>query len=67
MKYGFLNQLLPAFISKWGIEDSFSVISFIKAIRRGVVDDFMNLLRAYYAAIPYDLEDNREKDEKYYQ
>ena len=27
----------------------------------------MNLLQAYYAAIPYDLEDNREKDEKYYQ
>ena len=27
----------------------------------------MNLLRAYYAAIPYDLEDKIDKDEKYYQ
>jgi len=67
VKYGFLNQLLPAFIPKWGIDDSFSVITFIKAVQSGEVDDFMNLLRAYYAAIPYDLEDNRDKDEKYYQ
>jgi len=67
VKYGFLNQLLPAFIPKWGLDDSFSIITFIKAIQSGVVDDFMNLLRAYYAAIPYDLEDNKDKDEKYYQ
>jgi hypothetical protein len=67
VKYGFLNELLPAFIPTWGLDDSFSVINFIKAVRRGDVDDFMNLLKAYYAAIPYDLEDNRDKDEKYYQ
>jgi len=67
VKYGFLDELLPAFIPKWGLDDSFSIITFIKAIQSGVVDDFMNLLRAYYAAIPYDLEDNRDKDEKYYQ
>ena len=67
VKYGFLDELLPAFIPKWGLDDSFSVITFIKAVRSGEVEDFMNLLRAYYAAIPYDLEDNREKDEKYYQ
>ena len=67
VKYGFLNELLPAFIPKWGLDDSFSIITFIKALRSGVVDDFMNLLRAYYASIPYDLEDNRDKDEKFYQ
>jgi len=67
VKYGFLNHLLPAFIPKWGLDDSFSIITFIDAVQSGDVDDFMNLLRAYYAAIPYDLEDNRDKDEKYYQ
>ena len=67
VKYGFLNQLLPAFIPKWGLNDSFSILTFIVAVQSGNVDDFMNLLRAYYAAIPYDLEDNRDKDEKYYQ
>jgi len=67
VKYGFLDELLPAFIPRWGLDDSFSIITFIKAVRSGDVDEFMNLLRAYYAAIPYDLEDNRDKDEKYYQ
>ena len=62
VKYGFLDELLPAFIPKWGLDDSFSIITFIKTLRSGEVDDFMNLLRAYYAAIPYDLEDNRDKD-----
>jgi len=67
VKYGFLNQLLPAFIPRWGLDTSFSIITFINAVQSGEVDDFMNLLRAYYAAIPYDLEDNKDKDEKYYQ
>jgi len=58
---------LPAFITKWGLDESFSVNTFIKAVRRGDVDEFMTLLRAYYAAIPYDLENNKDKDEKYYQ
>ena len=67
VKYGFLNELLPAFIPKWGLDESFSIIAFIKAVRSGNIDDFMNLLKAYYASIPYDLEDNSDKDEKYYQ
>jgi hypothetical protein len=67
VKYGFLNELLPAYIPKWGLDESFSVLTFVKAVRSGVVDDFMNLLKAYYASIPYDLEENKDKDEKYYQ
>jgi len=67
VKYGFLNELLPAYIPKWGLDESFSIITFIKAVRTGIVDDFMNLLKAYYASIPYDLEENKDKDEKYYQ
>ena len=67
VKYGFLNELLPAYIPKWGLDESVSIITFIKAVRTGNVDDFMNLLKAYYASIPYDLEENKDKDEKYYQ
>ena len=67
VKYGFLDELLPAFIPKWELDDSFSIMTFMDALDSGEVEDFMNLLRAYYAAIPYDLEDNRDKDEKYYQ
>jgi hypothetical protein len=67
VKYGFLDAMLPAYIPKWGLNESFSILTFLKAFRSGVVDDFMSLLKAYYAIIPYDLEQNRDKDEKYYQ
>jgi hypothetical protein len=67
VKYGFLNELLPAYVPKWGLDDSFSVNKFVRAIQSGEVDDFMTLLTAFIASIPYDLEENRDKDEKYYQ
>jgi len=67
VKYGFLNQLLPVYAPQVILDNSFSVIAFIKAIRNGNMEDFMVLLKAFYASIPYDLEENRDKDEKYYQ
>jgi len=67
VKYGFLNELLPAYNPISGLDESFSAIAFIKAIDSGNVEDFMVLLKAFYASIPYDLEENRDKDEKYYQ
>jgi hypothetical protein len=67
VKYGFLNEMIPAYIPKWGLDESVSIIAFIDAFQSGVVDDFMTLLKAYYASIPYDLEQNCDKDEKYYQ
>jgi hypothetical protein len=67
VKYGFIKGLLPAYVPKWGIDDTFSAQTFVKAISSGDVESFMTLLRAYYASIPYDLEDKIDKDEKYYQ
>ncbi len=67
VKYGFLNHLLPAYTPQVVKNNSFSVIAFIMAIQDSNIDDFMNLLKAFYASIPYDLEENRDKDEKYYQ
>ena len=67
VKYGFLNELLPAYNPTCRLDESFSVIAFILAIRNGNIEDFMVLLKAFYASIPYDLEENRDKDEKYYQ
>ena len=67
VKYGFLNELIPAYAPPWGLDVSFSAVSFVKAIRSGQIDSFLTLLKAFYASIPYDLEDKRDKDEKYYQ
>jgi len=67
VKYGFLNELLPAYNPISGLDESFSAVAFIMAIQSGNVEDFMVLLKAFYASIPYDLEENRDKDEKFYQ
>ena len=67
VKYGFLNHLLPAYVPKFGLDLSFSAFAFTDTIRSGVVDDFMTLLQAFIASIPYDLEEKKDKDEKYYQ
>ena len=67
VKNGFLDELIPTYISRWGVNETLSAQTFVKAIRSGDVDGFMNLLRTYYVYIPYDLEDKINKDEKYYQ
>jgi hypothetical protein len=67
VKYGFLNELLPQYIPRWGLDDSFSIITFIKTVRNGDVEALMTLLKAYFASIPYDLEENKNKSEKYFQ
>ena len=67
VKYGFLNELLPAYVPVSRLDESFSVIAFIKSIRNGNVDDFMNLLTAFYASIPYDAIKQKHRDEQYYQ
>jgi hypothetical protein len=67
VKYGFLRALLPAYVPKYGLDLSFSAHKFVDAISSGEVDDFMTLLKAFFASIPYDLEENKDKDEKYYQ
>jgi len=67
VKYGFLNHLLPVYTPQVIHDNSFSASNFIRALERSNVEDFMVLLKAFYASIPYDLEENRDKDEKYYQ
>jgi len=67
VKYGFLNHLLPVYTPQVIHDNSFSASHFIRALDRSNVEDFMVLLKAFYASIPYDLEENRDKDEKYYQ
>jgi hypothetical protein len=67
VKYGFLDKLLPAYAPQYAIQQEFSAAFFVKALRADDVDGFMNNMKAFYASISYELMDNKNKDEQYYQ
>jgi hypothetical protein len=67
VKYGFLNELIPAYAPKWGLDLNFSTIQFLEYILDADVENFMQNLKAFYASIPYDMETKENKDERYYQ
>jgi len=67
VKYGFLKELLPAFAPQVIMDDSFSASRFIKALCKGDVEQFMRILTAFFASIPYDAIKREHRDEQYYQ
>ena len=64
VKYGFYNELLPAYMPKTDILSEFYVGHFIRDLQAGNVEGFMTRLKAFFAGIPYELDN---KTEKHYQ
>jgi hypothetical protein len=64
VKYGFLNELMPAYAPWTNSDMDFSADKFVKDLLAGKVDAFMTRLRAFFADIPYELNN---KNEKHYQ
>jgi len=67
VKYGFLNELLPAFVLTPITTGNFSVIEFMQQIKKGNIESFMTSLKIFFAAIPYDAMKQEHRDEQYYQ
>ena len=67
VKYGFLNELLPAFVSTPITTGNFSTVKFLRQLKNSEIDDFMTSLKAFFAAIPYDAIKQKHRDEQYYQ
>ncbi|MDR1140324.1 MAG: ATP-binding protein [Planctomycetaceae bacterium] len=67
VKYSFLNDLLPVYIPQYASRQQFSASHFVKMLRVGNIDGFMDNLRAFYSSIPYDLMKKESKEERYYQ
>jgi len=67
VKYGFLNELLPAFVLDPIQTGNFSIIEFMQQVKQGNIDDFMISLKAFFAAIPYSAIKQEHRDEQYYQ
>ena len=64
VKYGFLYELLPAYMPKTDILSEFYVGNFIRDLEARNVESFMIRLKAFFAGIPYKLNN---KEEKHYQ
>jgi hypothetical protein len=62
VKYGFLRNLLPAYVPADSILlNTFYTGDFIRDLWAGNVDGFMIRMQAMFAAIPYDLSDRTER------
>jgi hypothetical protein len=64
VEYGFLNELLPLYTPWAENNQDFSIFKFIEDLQKGNIDAFMTRLRAFFADIPYELND---KTERHYQ
>jgi len=64
VKYGFYNELLPAYMPKTDVLTEFYVGHFVRDLHAGRIADFMTRLKAFFADIPYKLNN---KTEKHYQ
>ena len=61
VRLGFINSLIPAYLpDPYYKKDSF-IYSFTESLRRGDIGSCMQQLTAFFASIPYDLENRTEK------
>nr|WP_302828653.1 ATP-binding protein [uncultured Bacteroides sp.] len=61
VRYGFLNFLVPYYTNVSDDETGFHIAKFMRELRAGNVDAFMERLKVFFAGIPYDLSDNTER------
>ncbi|WP_302457835.1 ATP-binding protein [Bacteroides fluxus] len=61
VRYGFLNFLVPFYTRVTDDETGFHIAKFMRELRAGDVDTFMERLKLFFAGIPYDLSDNTER------
>jgi hypothetical protein len=61
VRYGFLNSLLPYYLPDIPDGQGFFIGNFVEDLQRGDVDAFMGRLRAFFSAIPYELNDRTER------
>ncbi|NDV57303.1 ATP-binding protein [Bacteroides sp. 519] len=64
VEYAFLQFLAPFYTSVTDDEQSFHISHFVRELRSGDIPSFMQRLKAFFADIPYELND---KTERHYQ
>lgn len=64
VRKGFIESLMPAYVHLPARENTFYVVSFIKDLRAGNLEQCMERIRSFFASIPNDMNN---KEEKHYQ
>ena len=64
VEYGFLNFLLPYYTEIPSEKGEFNIMRFVEELESGDANAFLTRLRAFFAGIPYELND---KTERHYQ
>jgi hypothetical protein len=67
VKYGFLNELLPAFVLTPIATGKFSIVDFLRQLMNNDIEGFMTSLKAFFSEIPYDAIEQKNRNEQYYQ
>ena len=61
VRHGFLNFLVPYYTEVTNDETGFHIAKFMRDLRAGDVDAFMERLMVFFAGIPYELNDRTER------
>lgn len=61
VRYGFLNFVLPFYTPIDSEEGNFYIGKFVQELEKGDTEAFLTRLRAFFAGIPYDLNDRTER------
>ena len=64
VRKGFIESLMPAYVHLPARENTFYVVSFIKDLRLGKLNECLERLKSFFASIPNKLNN---KEEKHYQ
>nr|WP_302829060.1 ATP-binding protein [uncultured Bacteroides sp.] len=61
VRYGFLNFLIPYYTEVSDAETGFYIVKFMRELKAGDLDAFMERLKVFFAGMPYELSDNTER------
>ncbi|NDV83828.1 ATP-binding protein [Bacteroides sp. 51] len=61
VRYGFMKFLVPYYTAVTENETGFHISHFVKELYAGDIPSFMERLRAFFAGIPYELNDETER------
>lgn len=61
VRYGFLNFLVPYYTQVSDDETGFFIAKFMRELKAGDVDSFMERMKVFFAGIPYELSNNTER------
>lgn len=61
VKQGFVRFLIPSYTNVDEVDSGFEIRRFVRSLREGNIEDFMERLQSFLSACPYELEPQQER------